>query len=105
MVKFVALYKQPADKAAFDAHFFGTHVPLCKAVPNMTDLKVTRFTGTPRGESDLYVMCEMCFADKDTMMAALTGEAGMATAKDARAFAKEIFSGYFAEAVGEPVGV
>ena len=104
MVKFIALYKQPADKAAFDQHFNEVHAPLCHQVPNLLKLEVTRFTGTPRGESDLYLMAEMYFADKQTMMDALMGEAGAATAKDARAFAKEIFSGYFAE-VQEPASV
>ncbi|MEB3197192.1 MAG: EthD family reductase [Candidatus Sericytochromatia bacterium] len=104
MVKFIALYKQPADKAAFDAHFEQIHTPLCHLVPNLLKLKVTRFTGTPRGESDLYLMAEMVFADRDAMMAGLMSDAGKATAKDARQFAGEIFSGYFGEEV-EPAVV
>lgn len=97
MVKFVAMYKQPADKAAFDKHFAEVHTPLCHAVPNLLKMEITRFTGTPRGESDLYLMAEMYFSDKETMMSSLMSEAGGATAKDARVFAKEIFTGYFAE--------
>ncbi len=97
MVKFVAIYKQPADKAAFDKHFDEIHAPLCDQVPNLLAMEVTRFTGTPRGESDIYLMAEMYFADKATMMDSLMSEAGAATAKDARAFAKEIFTGYFAD--------
>lgn len=99
MVKFVALYKQPADRAAFDQHYFDIHVPLCKVVPNLLKMEVTRFTGTPRGESEYYLMSELYFADHQTMMDALMGEAGMATAKDARIFGKDIFTGIFAEVV------
>ncbi|MEB3330205.1 MAG: EthD family reductase [Candidatus Sericytochromatia bacterium] len=95
MVKFIALYRQPADKAAFDAHFDGVHVPLCHQVPNLVKLEVTRFTGTPRGESDLYLMAEMCFESQEQMMAGLMSDAGKATARDARAFAGDLFSGYF----------
>jgi uncharacterized protein (TIGR02118 family) len=104
MVKFIALYKQPADKVAFDAHFDGVHAPLCHQVPNLLKMEVTRFTGTPRGESDLYLMAEMYFESQEQMMAGLMSDAGKATAKDARAFAGEIFSGYFG-AVTSPAGV
>jgi uncharacterized protein (TIGR02118 family) len=58
-------------------------------------MEVTRFTGTPRGESDIYLMAEMYFPDHKSMMEGLMSEAGKATAKDARAFAGDIFSGYF----------
>ena len=34
MAKLVALYKKPADAAAFDAYYFGTHVPIAKKVPD-----------------------------------------------------------------------
>lgn len=102
MVKFIALYKQPADPAAFDSHFAHVHVPLCEAVPHLVKMEVTRFTGTPRGASDLYLMAEMYFPDQKLMMEGLMSEAGKATAKDARAFAGEIFSGYFGQVQESP---
>jgi uncharacterized protein (TIGR02118 family) len=102
MVKFIALYKQPADKAAFDKHFQEVHVPLCHQVPNLLRMEVTRFTGTPRGESEYYLMAEMYFENQEIMMSSLMSDAGKATAKDARAFAGEIFSGAFGELVEGP---
>ena len=106
MVKFIALYKQPADPAAFDKHFEEIHVPLCHKVPNLAKMEVTRITGTPRGPAEFYLMAEMYFADQQTMMDSLMSEAGMATAKDARVFAKDIFTGMFAEVVDQmPVNV
>ena len=30
MAKIMALYKNPADTAAFDSYYFSTHVPLAK---------------------------------------------------------------------------
>lgn len=95
--KFVAVYRKPADVEAFDAHFFGVHKPLCEAVPHLTGMVVNKITGTPRGESDLHMIVEMHFPDREKMMEGLMSEAGGATAKDARAFAKDVFSGYFAE--------
>ena len=106
MVKFVALYKQPPDKAAFDQHFDQVHAPLCLKVPNLLKLEVSRFTGTPRGESEYYLMAEMYFADHKTMMDSLMTDEGKATARDARAFAADIFTGTFANVeVSEKVGV
>ena len=98
MVSFIALYKQPADAAAFDTHFYDIHKPLCEKVPNLLKLEVTKVTGTPRGPSEYYMIVTMHFADQQTMMDALMGEAGMATAKDARVFASGIFTGIFGEA-------
>jgi hypothetical protein len=60
-------------------------------------MEVTKITGTPRGPSEYYMIVEMSFADQQTMMDSLMGEAGMATAKDARVFASGIFTGMFAE--------
>ena len=97
MVKFLALYKQPADPAAFDKHFYEVHKPLCEKVPNLLKMTVNKVTGTPRGPSEYYMIVAMQFADHQTMMDSLMSEAGMATAKDARAFAKDIFTGLFAE--------
>lgn len=98
MVKFVAIYKQPEDKAAFDQHFDTIHLPLCDLVPNLLGLEVTRFSTSPRGEEpEMYLMAEMYFANKEKMMEGLMSEAGAATAKDARVFGKGIFSGHFAE--------
>jgi len=34
MVKLVALYRKPADPAAFERAYFETHVPLVKKIPN-----------------------------------------------------------------------
>lgn len=96
--KFIAVYRKPADVEAFDRHFQEVHKPLCEAVPNLSAMVVNRVTGSPRGEADLHMIVEMHFEDREKMMEGLMSEAGMATAKDARAFAKEVFSGYFAEA-------
>jgi uncharacterized protein (TIGR02118 family) len=99
MVKFIAHYKQPADPAAFDKHFFEVHKPLCDVVPNLLKMEITKVTGTPRGPAELYMIVEMYFENQQIMMDSLMSEAGMATAKDARAFAKDIFTGMFGEVV------
>lgn len=106
MVKFVALYKQPADVAAFDKHFFEVHKPLCEKVPNLLKMEVTRISGTPRGPAELYMIVSMYFETQEIMMSSLMTDEGKATAKDARGFAADIFTGLFGEVVDTaPVGV
>lgn len=42
MAKLCAIYQQPKDAAAFDAHYFNTHVPLAKQIPGLLGYDVTR---------------------------------------------------------------
>ena len=40
MAFLLALYKKPADAAAFDAHDFSRHVPLAKKIPGLSTYEV-----------------------------------------------------------------
>ncbi len=52
MAKLIALYKKPADSAAFDAHYFATHIPLAKKVPGLRRYEVsTGLIASPQGDS------------------------------------------------------
>ena len=41
MAKVIALYKKPADPAAFDSHYWSTHMPLAKTMPGLRASKAT----------------------------------------------------------------
>ena len=41
MAKIVALYKKPANAAAFDSYYFSTHVPKAKSVPGLRSYEVS----------------------------------------------------------------
>lgn len=101
MVKLVALYKKPADAAAFDEHYFGTHLELAAKMPGLLKTEVTKFTGSPMGESEFYLMAELYFNDLDALKAAMSSPEGKAAAKDVMSFAKEIVSMHFADVVEE----
>ena len=45
MAKVIALYKHPADPAAFDSYYFKKHVPITKKIP--VSGVVTRFGNQP----------------------------------------------------------
>lgn len=100
MVKFVALYKKPEDPEAFDKWYFGEHMAICKRYPDVAHMHVERVTGTPRGESDYYLMFEVVYPDRDTMMRSLMSEPGMESAKNVRESGfGPLFSSFFTESV------
>ena len=52
MAFLLALYKKPADAAAFDAHYFSRHIPLAKKIPGLSTYEVsTGPVATPQGDA------------------------------------------------------
>ena len=97
MVKLVALYKKPADVAAFEKHYAEVHTPLAKKMPGLRRMEVCRFTGAPGGEAKFYLMAEMYFEDKAAMTAALGSPEGKAAGKDVMSFAGDLIHMMFAD--------
>jgi uncharacterized protein (TIGR02118 family) len=86
MVKTVVLYKEPADKAAFDNYYFEKHIPLVKAVPGIVRVEICKFTGGAGGPAPYYLMAEMWFNSAAEMNAAWSSPEGRATGRDVRNF-------------------
>lgn len=101
MVKLVALYRKPADPAAFDQAYFQTHIPLVKKIPNLKSVQVSRIVGAPRGEPEFYLIAEMLFQDKATMDAALASPENAAAGKNLMSFARGLVTFLYAEDVAE----
>ncbi len=85
-MKLIALYRRPADPAAFDEAYFGTHAPLIRQVPGLQRMTVTRFTRTVMGD-DLYMMAEMVFADAEALKAAMRSPEMAAAGENLNSFA------------------
>jgi uncharacterized protein (TIGR02118 family) len=51
MVRFLVLYPQPTDAAAFEQHYFGVHVPLTKKLPSLRNYTVSRNLAPIRGQA------------------------------------------------------
>jgi len=99
MVKFVALYKQPADVEAFENAYRNEHLPLINKVKGLDNVEITHFTGGPRGDAEYYMMAELYFKDQETMMTAM-GSPEMAEAgKNLMSFAKGIVSMSFGKSI------
>ena len=100
MIKYVALYRTPADAASFDEHYFGTHVPLANATPGLLRAEIARVLKTVTGEPALHVMAELYFESYDAMKAAFkTPEWAASGANLAEWGGLELVSMYVAEVV------
>ncbi len=88
MVKLVALYRKPADPAAFDKAFFETHLPLVNKIPGLVRLDVMRVTGAPRGEAEYYQISELAFESRATLDTAMASPENMEAGKNLMSFAR-----------------
>ena len=75
-------YAEPDDPEAFDQHYFGRHVPLCRPLPGLVGMSVSK----PRalgGDGVPYLVAQLDFADGDALRAALRSPEMAAVAADA----------------------
>ena len=89
MAKLMALYKKPADVAAFDAYYYKTHVPIAKKVMGLRRYEVNIGpVMTPTGESPYHVVAVLSFDSLDSIHQALKSPEGKAAAADLANFAQ-----------------
>ena len=86
MVRLIALYDQPADPEAFDAHYRDVHAPIVRRYPRLRDLRLTKPMAIGRSAAP-YLMAEMSFDSRADLDAALASEAGIESGRDVRNFA------------------
>jgi uncharacterized protein (TIGR02118 family) len=74
VIKYVALYRKPANPEDFDAKYFESHKPLIDNVPGLVRQEIAKVTRTfvPGflGEAEPYLIAELYFESKDAMKAA-----------------------------------
>jgi len=88
MVKFVVMYTQPDDPAAFDEHYAATHIPLVEKIPNLRRFESGKVLGTPDGGAPpFYYLAELWFDDPVELQAALGTPEGQAAGADVETFA------------------
>lgn len=101
-MKLVALYKQPADTAAFDDAYFNTHLPLMSKVPGLQKTVITRFNRTLMGE-EFYLMAEMYFTDSSALRAGMKSPEMAAAGENLNSFAEGLVTLMFAEEQALPL--
>jgi uncharacterized protein (TIGR02118 family) len=89
MAQLIALYKKPANAAAFDAYYYSTHVPLAKTIPGLRRYEVsTGAVAGGQGESGLHLVAVLTFDSLAAIQQALGSPEGAATAADLANFAQ-----------------
>ncbi len=100
MVKLVAVYSTPEDPAAFEMHYFGTHLPLAKKMPGLMKCEIERVVGSPMpGAQTPYLAAHMYFANMDALKSAMASPEGKASGKDLMGFAGKYVRMFFTEVV------
>jgi uncharacterized protein (TIGR02118 family) len=86
-VRLIALYNQPDDPAAFDAHYRDVHAPMVRRYPGLRDLRLTRTDGLGGRPPAFYLIAEMAFDSRADLDAAMASEPGVESGRDLRNFA------------------
>ena len=98
MADLVVLYKMPTDPAAFDKHYYETHIPLVKKMPGLRKYTVTKGPiMTPRSPSPLHLIATLTFDDMAAIDVARASPEGQAAAADVTTFATGGAEVHFAE--------
>ncbi|HEX5166774.1 MAG TPA: EthD family reductase [Thermomicrobiales bacterium] len=87
--KVIAMYKRPADEAAFNARYFTAHLDLVRKIPGLQQIEVTRGLGK---EAPYWLITEMTYADRDALMAATGSPESAAARADVQEFAADIIT-------------
>ncbi|SEQ20960.1 conserved hypothetical protein [Lentzea xinjiangensis] len=75
MIKYIALYKKPADPEGFDRRYFESHLPIVNSVPGLVRAEVARVQRVVLagflGENEPHLIAEMYFDSEESMKAAV----------------------------------
>lgn len=86
MQKLLVLYSEPTDRAAFEAYYLATHVPLCAKLPGVQEISYSLGICEP-GEGPYYAVFEATFADAEALGAAMASPEGQAVEADVANYA------------------
>jgi len=89
MAKVIALYRHPADAAAFDSYYFARHVPLARKIPGLRRYEVSQgpVALLQGGASPYHLAAILDFDSVEAIRQALASPEGQATAADLANFA------------------
>ena len=100
MAKLYAMYRRPADPAAFDRYYYAKHVPIAKKVPGLRRYEVTTgdVAALGGGDAPYHLIAVLTFDSLDAIASALASPEGQATAADLPNFATGGVDIYMADA-------
>ena len=90
MARMITIFTKPKDVAAFEKHYFETHVPLAKKLPGLRKYEVSQGPiATRTGASDFHLVSTLHFDSLDAIKEAFGSVVGQACAADRRALAAD----------------
>lgn len=90
MARMVTIFVKPTDVAAFDKHYFETHVPLAKKLPGLRKYEVSRGPIMTRGGvSDFHLVSILHFDSLDAIKTAFVSPIGQECGADRRHLAAD----------------
>lgn len=81
MHRLTVLYPEPADRAAFEAHYRDIHLPLCAQLPGVRRITFSLGISDP-GQGPYYAIFQAAFDDGAALAAALASPEGRAVEAD-----------------------
>ncbi len=87
MVKMIAIFRRPTDVDAFLNHYHHVHLPLIRKMPGLIKMELHQMYDARGGEPDPFLMAEMYFDSRETLLAAMKSPEGKAGGKDLQTFA------------------
>jgi len=78
----LVLYPEPVDRAAFDEYYRAAHLPLCRSIPGISDIRFSLGL-----EGPYYGVFEASFESADAFRSAMASPEGRATAADVANYA------------------
>lgn len=81
MHRLMVLYPEPHDRAAFEAYYVATHLPLCAKLPGVQTITYSLGITAP-GIGPYFGVFEATFADEAALAAALSSPEGRAVEAD-----------------------
>jgi uncharacterized protein (TIGR02118 family) len=90
MARMVVIWKNPKDVAAFERHYFETHIPLARKLPGLRKYEVSQGPiVTPHGASEFHLVATLHFDDVAAIKKAFASPEGQACAADRRSLAPD----------------
>ena len=87
MARLMVMYKNPKDAAAFDKHYFGTHIPIAKKIPGLRKYEISNGpVVTPAGPSGFHLIATLHFDNMAALQNAFASAEGQAAAADVQTF-------------------
>jgi uncharacterized protein (TIGR02118 family) len=90
MAQMIVIYKTPADKNAFDKHYFEVHIPLARKLPGLKKYEVSNSPLISiTGDKETYLIGALHFESLEAIKNAFASEEGRACAADRKILAPD----------------